>query len=324
MDDEVAAVGGDPDAQEHALVGLLVDQHVLAAARGTAEDLGGASVLVAPDPEDPLAVGREDEGPVGAVHHVVEGLAALQVLHPDGVVFRTLLIGGPGVELVVGAVAGRADLEEGLALGKRVFVQQHLFAAVLAAGAARVQRMLGPDLVADIIVPGAVGGRDAGIVLLDATLHLGEQLRLQGLGPGQHGGGVGVLGLEVFADVGAQDLGVAQHLTPVVVLHPGVVVCAGAAELFDDLRIAAGGGGLGSAHPRYMRRAGPALKRPSPQTVACGTRGDLAQRSHGTNCVALFEGAVQLFVCREHASLLSRGVHGLGSCCRADPRDCPA
>ena len=74
MDEDVAAVGGDAHAQEHALVGLLIDQDVLAAAGRAAVDLGGAGVLVAPDPEQPLAVGREGERAIGAVDRVIERL----------------------------------------------------------------------------------------------------------------------------------------------------------------------------------------------------------------------------------------------------------
>ena len=41
-------------------------------------------LFVAPDPEDPFAVGREHERAVGAVDGVFELLAALQILDPDG------------------------------------------------------------------------------------------------------------------------------------------------------------------------------------------------------------------------------------------------
>ena len=253
-DDDVAVVGGDAQAQEHAVVGFLVDQHVVPAARRPAEDLGGPGVLVAPDPEQPPAVGREDQAAVGALDRRSQDLAGRQVADADREIFRALLIDGPGVEGVVGTVLGRADLEEGLALAERLLVEQHLFAPLharlRAPWAARVDRMLSADLVTDVVVPGAVGLRDRAVVLFDPPLHLGEHLGLQGFRSGQHGLGVGVLRLKVLADVGPQRLGVAQDLLPVVVLHPAVVVDADAAQLLDAPGALGGDGRLGNAHGR--------------------------------------------------------------------------
>jgi S1-C subfamily serine protease len=147
-------------------------------------------------------------------------------------------------------VVRRADVEIGLARGQRRLVQQHLLAVVASARPPGVDRVLGPGVIADVVVPRPVRGGDRGVVLLDATPHLGEQLRLQRLGARQHRLGVGVLGLQVRPDVGAQRLRVAQHLLPVVVLHPGIVVDAHAAQLLDPLRALLGGRGVGQAHGR--------------------------------------------------------------------------
>ena len=107
-----------------------------------------------------------------------------------------------------------------------------------------MHRMFCSDLIADIIVPRAVGGGDGAIVLLDPALHFGEQLGLQGFGVGQYGGGVGILGGQVLADISPQNLGVAQHLLPVLVLHPRIVINSGAAKLGNGFGVTAGGGGL--------------------------------------------------------------------------------
>src|SRR5690606_18684363 len=128
-----------------------------------------------------------------------------------------------GEEGMVGAVASGADLIVGLAFREGVLVQQDLLAFVRAARAPRVDRMLGADFVAAVVFPRTVRRRNGGVVFLDPPLHLGEQLRLQRLGGGQHGLGVGVLGLQVLADVGSENLGIAKHLLPVFVLQPGVI-----------------------------------------------------------------------------------------------------
>ena len=87
MDDDMAVIAGGADAQEHALVGFFIDQHVLAASRGAAKHFRGASILVAPDPEQPGAVGRKCEVAIGAVDLEGQSLVGGQVLDPDRVVF---------------------------------------------------------------------------------------------------------------------------------------------------------------------------------------------------------------------------------------------
>ncbi len=261
----VAGPDEDPSAgrravhvQEEAVVGLLVDQDVVlgAAPGGTAEHLGGPPFGVAPDPEQPVGVLRPAEGAGGLLDRLGQHLSAGQGLHMDAVDLRALLVGGIGVEAVVGAVLGRPEVEVGLAAGEGVGVDQHLLLGGRRAEAAGVDRVLGPGLVADVVFELSVGRGDGGVVGLDAALHLLEQLRLQGLGPGQHGPGVGVLRLQVAADVGAEGLGIVQHLAPVLVLHPGVVVGADAAQLFDALRLARGDRRRrdGSAHGAVLSR----------------------------------------------------------------------
>jgi hypothetical protein len=89
---------------------------------------------------------------------------------------------------------------------------------------AREDRVLAADVEARIVFERTVGGGDGGVVLLDAALHLLEHRRLQGLGRGQHGLHIGVLGGQVRLDLRLDQGRVAQDLLPVVVLHPGVVV----------------------------------------------------------------------------------------------------
>ena len=70
----------------------------------------------------------------------------------------------------------------------------------------------------------AIGRGHAGIVFLDPPAHFLDQRLLQGPGMAEQAFGIGVLRLEIFADIRVEDRRVAQHLLPVVVLQPGIVV----------------------------------------------------------------------------------------------------
>ncbi len=105
--------------------------------------------------------------------------------------------------------------------------------------------MLAPGRIAGVVLEGAVGLGDRGVVGLDAALHLLEQLVLQRLARRQQRLGVGVLSLQVGPDVRLERGGIAQHLAPVVVLHPGIVVHPRPAELFDTPGFLARDGGRG-------------------------------------------------------------------------------
>jgi hypothetical protein len=55
--------------------------------------------------------------------------------------------------------------------------------------------------------------------------------------------GIAVLGFKIFADIRAQQRGIAQHFLPVVILQPGIIVDHGDAV-----------GGLGMRTARRNRR----------------------------------------------------------------------
>ena len=255
-DQDVAVVSRAPDAEEHAVVRLLVDQHVLTAAGRAAEDLGRPGVLVAPDPEQPAAVRRKIEVAIGALDHLRQDLAGGEVADHQAVVFRALHVLGPGVEPVVRRMGGRTHLIVGVLLGPRVGVQQQFLVRRRLAPPAQMARVLGAQLIAAEVLERAVRRGDRGVVLLDPPLHLLEELLLQILGPRQHRGHVGVLGRQVLAHVGLHLGRIAQHRLPVVVLHPGVVVDADAPELLDALgRLARAGRNGRLGHGRFMRLA---------------------------------------------------------------------
>ena len=69
--------------------------------------------------------------------------------------------------------------------------------------------------------------RHAGIVLLDAATHFRNQRLLQAGGVAEQAFGVVVLGFEIGADIRIEHRGIAQHLLPVGVLQPRIIICDG-------------------------------------------------------------------------------------------------
>ena len=124
---------------------------------------------------------------------------------------------------MVGAVVEATEIPIALPLGHDVAVEEDRFQATIARLAAE-QGILSAGDEARVVGIGAVGRRDRAVVLLEPALHLGEQLALQQVGVGKLRIAVGVLGIEVAADLGCELLGVAHHLLPVVVAQPGVII----------------------------------------------------------------------------------------------------
>ena len=259
-DQDELIVGGAAHADEHAVVGLFIDQCGFAAARRATEDLVRAAVVVAVGPEDPLAVGREDEVAGGAVDHIRQNLARGDVLDVNLVDLGPLGVLGIGEQGVVGAVGGGRHFRIGLAFGQDIGVQQQLRGRshdeilrhrlavhhpCALAFYSHVAGVLIAGLVFDVVVPAAIGRGHRTVVFLDATAHLGEHRLLQRQGGGHHGLAIGVLGRQMLLDLGLDQGRVAQNRLPVVVLHPLIVIGSGAAQLFDDDRYLLGDGRLG-------------------------------------------------------------------------------
>ena len=258
-DDDELVVGRAAHADEHAVVGFLIDKSGLAAARRATEDLVRTAVVVAVGPENPLAVRRENEVAGGAVDHLGQHLAGRQILDVDLVDLGTLGVLGIGEKAVIRAVARGGHFRIGLALGQLVGVQQQLRRGshdeilrhrltIHHPGAltldAHVAGVLIAGLVFDVVVPAAIRRGNRAVVFLDAAAHLAEQRLLQGQGGSHHGLAVGVLGGQVVLNLGLDQGRIAQDRLPVVVLHPLIVVGPGAAQLFDDDRDFLGDGRL--------------------------------------------------------------------------------
>ncbi len=225
LDRDVLVRLGLADADEEAGVTVLVDHHVVGGigADHMTQHPRRPVVGVHPDVEERLAVVRPHRGAGGCRDHVGEIVAALRLAHVEREILRSLVVVGIGDGAVVGAVADAADAEIGLARRHRLAVDQHLLVAAVAPGA-HDQRMFGAVPVARRIGVVAVRRGDGEVVFLDAPAHLLEQLEAERLDVGHRRLGVGVLRLEVGADVGGEHGRVVHHLAPVAGAQPSVVV----------------------------------------------------------------------------------------------------
>ena len=247
-DGEISAGLGAADIHEEARIGFLVDDRVLRLIRAeaVAHDAGRTVVLVE---------GNVEEGGAGGVpHRVARGrfdplravLAGVEVAHADGVEFRTLGVDAPGQKAVVVGMGRAGDLEEGEALALLIAVEQDLLAdlavlgllgdAVNGARPAADQRMLATLAMAGVVSERPIGLGHRGVVLADASAHLGDQGLAQGGGAAQRRLGIGVLGVEIGADVGGERRGVLQHGPPVLGLEPREGILDAPAEEFEGVR----------------------------------------------------------------------------------------
>ena len=182
-----------------------------------------AVVVVEAHVEDRLAVVGPHDAAARVGDAVGQVLSGRQVAEADGVKLRPLVVAGVGEEPVIGAVLEAAQVPVGLALGLAVAVEQDRFVPA-GAGPAADQRILSAGDEAGVVGEGPIGGRDGAVVLLEAAAHLAEQVVLQPARLRQLRLAVGILGIEVGADLRVEHGRLAHHVLPVVGLEPRVVV----------------------------------------------------------------------------------------------------
>ena len=237
-DEDHLFAGALVDADEEAGVFLFIEERVFARRQVALVDSVGAGILVAVDPDNGLSVRRPFEAAIGIVDDGGGFRAGLDILNVDLVELAALRIGRIGDQLVVGAGVDAAEGEIVLAFPHRVAVEQDRLGGVGIEGirsrAARDDRVFAALAVARVIGVWPVNLGHGAVVFLDAAAHFLEQFVAQrGCRVFEHGLGVGILGFEISADVGAQHGRVAHHLLPVVILHPLIGVVAGAVRLRD-------------------------------------------------------------------------------------------
>ncbi len=222
---------------EPAGIGFLVDQDIVGLRRAEAmvPDLHRPVVVVELDVEEAFGIRAPDHAAVALLHEIVVVAAAVPFAHPDREIFRALDVGAPGDEPVVGRMPAAAEPEIVVCLGELIAVEHDMALAA-------VPRHAAEQLVLSALAEFAEIGKrtvrrgHAGIVFLDPPAHLLDQCLLQESRVAEQAVGIGVLRFKILPDVGIKDLGVAQHLLPVLVLQPGIVVGHGNAVAGKGMR----------------------------------------------------------------------------------------
>ncbi len=151
-----------------------------------------------------------------------------------------------------------AELEVFVTGRQRVAIEHDLDFAAITRRAAE-QLMLSALAEFSQIGKRSIRRRHAGIVFLDPPAHFRNQLLLQGRGMAEQALGVVVFSLQIFSDIRVENRGIAQHVLPLGVLQPCVIVRPRDAVRGEDVRAARGdrwrrggflGGSLGHAGPR--------------------------------------------------------------------------
>src|SRR4051812_28761947 len=98
---------------EPAGIGFFVHQRIvgLSGAEAMTPDLHRAMVVVELDIEEAVAVDAPDHAAVGLLDQVIAVGPVSPVADPDRKVFRTLGVGAPGMESMVGRMPARAEFE---------------------------------------------------------------------------------------------------------------------------------------------------------------------------------------------------------------------
>ena len=257
------AAGALMDMGEPAGILFLVDQDVVRLRRAEAmpPDLHWAMIVVEFDVEESLGIGAPHHAAVGFLDKVGAIGARRPVAHPNRKIFRAFDIRAPGLQPVVRRVPRAAELEVVMIRRELVAVENDLGLAAVARHAAE-QFVLPAFAELAHIGERPVRRRHAGIVFLDAAAHFRHQRLLQAGGVAEQAFGVVVLGFEIRADIRIEHRGIAQHLLPVGVLQPRIIVGDGDAVGREGMRPARSDGrvlrrtafGVRSVHLRFFRK----------------------------------------------------------------------
>ena len=206
-------------------IAFFIDQNIVAllCPEAVQPDLHRAVVVIEFDIEERRRIDAPHHRAVGFLDEIVEIFPGRPVSHADCKILRTLDVGTPGFKPVVGRMPGAAEPEVVVLGGEFVAVEDD-FGLAAVARAAPEQFVLAAFAEFSHVGESAVRRGHAGIILLDAPAHLLDQRFLQGGGVAKQAFRIVVLRLQIFADVRVQDGGVAQHILPVFVLQPGVIV----------------------------------------------------------------------------------------------------
>ena len=219
------AAGAFLDMGEPAGILFLVDQDVvrLRRAEAMAPDLHRAMIVVELYVEEGFGIRGPHHAAVGFLDQIGAVLAVGPVAHSNRKIFRAFDVRAPGLQPVIRRMPRAAELEVFMIGRELVAVEDDLDIAAVARHAAE-QFVLAAFAEFAHIGERPVRRRHAGIVFLDAAAHFRNQRLLQAGGVAEQAFGVVVLGFEIASDIRIEHRRVAQHLLPVGVLQPRIIV----------------------------------------------------------------------------------------------------
>ena len=179
------------------------------------KNLRRAMIVVDAHIEERPTVGVPHDRAVAMRHSILEIASRGEIAHADREEFRALVVAAPGEQPVIRRMFGRAHVEEGLAFRLRVAIDQDLLRAAVTRAPAD-QLMLSAFAEARIIFEGTIRPGRVGIVFLDPPAQFLEQFGPQRLGRRHQRVAIGVLGVEMRANVGGRPGGVGENLLPIV------------------------------------------------------------------------------------------------------------
>ena len=222
------------DVEEVTVVRFLVDQPVFA--RGRADDMVldplWALVVVALDVVEGLRVGGPDDRAVGRRDRLGVLLAGVDRANANVVVLRSELVDTVSDESMIRTMVDCGDSKELFAFALEVAVIENRLGAALA-GSAYVDRVLAALAESNGIGELPVDFGHRAVVLLDTAAHFLEELLAKRFEVASGVFVIGILGVEMRANVRIERARVTQDLLPVRVTQPGIVVDALDAVLFD-------------------------------------------------------------------------------------------
>ena len=233
------AAGAFMNVREPPGVGLLINERVVGLFRAELmqPDLHRAMVVIELDVEERPGIQRPHHAAIGLLDQIGAVLERRPVAHPDREIFRAFDVRAPGLQRVIRRMPGTAELEVFVAGCELVAIEDDGRFAAVARGSA-VLFVLAALAEFPQVGIRPVLGRHAGIVLLDAGAHFLDQRLLQLRGLAEQALGIGVLGLQIAADLRVEHAGIAQHLLPFCVLQPGIIVGHGNAVHREGMRVA--------------------------------------------------------------------------------------
>src|ERR1700686_2866660 len=214
--------------REPAGILFLVYQNVvgLPGPQAMKPDLHRAVVVVELYIEEALGARAPPPRAVVFLDDIVEVCFGSPLAHTDGKIFRALDIGTPGLEPVVRRMPRAAELEIFLVCRQRIAIEHDLGLAAIPRYAPE-RFMLAAFAEFAHIGKGAIRRRHAGIVFLDASAQLTDQLLLQRRGMAEQALGIDIFRFEIVSDITVEDRGLARHVVPHLVLQPLLIVDPG-------------------------------------------------------------------------------------------------